>query len=65
MLVSIKLLSLSARGLFKEWSDSPSLRALREHRSTVGPRRAQRTIWPLGSLALAYQSLAPLQCVLL
>lgn len=30
----------------KEWSGSPLLRALRDHRFIVGPQRAQRTVWP-------------------
>ena len=30
-----------------EWSDCPSLRALRDHSFIVGSQRAQRTIWPL------------------
>ena len=46
--------------LCKEWSDSPLLRALRDHGFTVGPQRAQG-LSGRSAPALAYPSSAPVQ----
>jgi hypothetical protein len=46
---------------FKEWSDGPLLRALRDHSFTVGPQRAQG-LSGRSAPALASPSSAPVQC---